>query len=318
MESNNRMAQVDYRSNALEFFSFLQKQICSELETLEPSMRFVEDEWERIDQSSIPGTGKREGGGGRSRILKGGKVFEQAGVNFSSVHGTMTAELVQKLVGVFKPEPFFATGVSLVIHPFSPMVPTVHANFRYLEVGEKKWFGGGSDLTPYYLFEDDARHFHSVLKTACDKVNSELYSKFKKQCDEYFYIRHRGEGRGIGGVFFDYLGKENPSYLDTAFDVCKEVGDSFLSAYLPIVRKRMNEDYGEKEKHFQLIRRGRYVEFNLVYDRGTQFGLQTAGRIESILMSLPPEVRWEYNFQILPGSREDNLIEVLKSPRNWT
>lgn len=297
------------KSEATKKFSNIQLKIFSALEKLDPTAEVISDEWKRE-----PGG---DGGGGLTRIIKNGTIFEKAGVNFSEVHGEMNEDLAERLTGKREKQAFFATGTSLVIHPFSPMIPTAHANVRYLEVGNLAWFGGGMDLTPYYLFPEDASHFHSVCKHTCDKHNGEHYPKFKKWCDEYFYIPHREEARGVGGLFFDYLGKEDGSLLQTHFDFTADVGSSFNEAYLPIVETRMNEPWTESEKQFQLLRRGRYVEFNLIYDRGTLFGLKTGGRIESILMSLPYEVRWDYNASPTPGSREHDLVEVLKNPRDW-
>ena len=225
--------------------------------------------------------------------------------------------MTKKLLGTDGEAKFYATGTSLVLHPYSPMIPTVHANFRYLEVGNKKWFGGGSDLTPYYLFEEDARHFHKTAKNVCDKHDNCFYSQFKKECDQYFYLPHRKEARGVGGIFYDYLGKEEPEKLENFFSFAKDYSESFLDSYLPIVERRKDEPWTETQKEFQLLRRGRYVEFNLIYDRGTLFGLRTNGRTESILMSLPPTVNWTYNYQPTAGSKEAQLLEVLKNPRDW-
>lgn len=279
----------------------LQDAICDGITDADGKAKFEEENWTRA-----------EGGGGRTRILKEGGVFEKAGVNFSSVSGPMPEKLV-KAMNV-APADFFATGISLVLHPFSPMIPTVHANFRYFEMSSgDAWFGGGTDLTPYYLFDEDAVHFHKTLKTICDKHSPEYYTKFKKWCDEYFFIKHRGESRGIGGLFFDYQRDD----LEKFFQFVQDCGNAFLDGYLPIVKKRMNEPFGEREKNFQLIRRGRYVEFNLVYDRGTLFGLETQGRTESILMSLPTLAKWEYNYTPEKGSREEKLVEILKKPKEW-
>lgn len=294
-----------------ELFKKLQSRICAGLEAVDGKAAFAVDAWERPDASG------GHGGGGITRVLAGGDVFERAGVNFSEVYGTLPLEMSQKLVGAANPMPFFATGISLVLHPYSPMVPTTHANFRYLEVGDKRWFGGGADLTPYYLFADDAAHFHTVLKAACDKYDAAFYPNFKKQCDEYFFLKHRGETRGVGGLFFDYMGRDDATLLDSAFALVRDLGEAFLDSYIPIVKRRKLEPWGEAEKRFHLLRRGRYVEFNLLYDRGTQFGLHTGGRTESILMSLPPNVCWEYNFVPQPGSREAELEAVLKQPREW-
>ena len=304
-----------------EFYKELQESIAKSLELADGKAKFKIDQWVRKDLHGF------EGGGGDTRIMSDGAIFEQAGVNFSKVHGTLPKEMTQHLLGQSTETEFFATGTSLVIHPHSPMIPTTHANFRYLEVGKeekrKAWFGGGMDLTPYYFFKEDAAHFHRVIKKACDKHNADYYSKFKKWCDEYFYLPHRKEARGIGGCFFDYLGKEdsptNILLFDKLFGFVKDMANSFVDAYLPIVENRKMLPYSEKEKDFQLVRRGRYVEFNLIHDRGTLFGLKTGGRTESILMSLPPQVKWSYNdtANYLEGTREAELIAVLKHPREW-
>lgn len=294
------------------FIYNLQNEICSALEEIDQKSSFREDNWERDG-----------GGGGKTRAIEKGNVFEKGGVNVSTVYGELP-EFIQKRFEVDQGW-FWAGGISLVIHPKSPMVPTVHANFRYFELYEDQemtemvdgWFGGGADLTPYYLFEEDAGHFHQIFKKACDKHGEDLYPNFKKQCDEYFYNSHRGEARGIGGLFFDYLRKDETRSLKEWHAFTEDAGNVFLDAYLPIVKKRMDESYGEQERYWQEIRRGRYVEFNLIHDRGTLFGLKTNGRIESILMSLPPEVRWDYDFHPEEESREAELIEVLKKPREW-
>lgn len=293
MQSNKQRAQ--------RYFEQLQDIICSKLESLDGKARFVEDAWQHP-----------EGGGGKTRVIQNGTIFEKGGVNTSGVSGTLTELLAQRLN--VKLQKFFATGISLVIHPYSPMIPTVHANFRYLELeNADAWFGGGADLTPYYLVEEDARHFHSVWKLACDKHDENYHPKFKKWCDEYFFIKHRNEARGIGGIFFDYL-KGN---FEQIFSFVQTCGNSFLDAYVPIVERRKHDQWGDQEKNWQLLRRGRYAEFNLVYDRGTLFGLETQGRVESILMSLPPLARWDYNIQPKQGSREAQLIEVLRQPKEW-
>jgi coproporphyrinogen III oxidase len=302
---------------AAEYFRSLQDRIVAELERLDGGT-FRQDEWTR------PG-----GGGGRTRILAEGALFEKAGVNFSDVFGTFTPEFAASLPG--EGREFRATGVSLVLHPRSPRVPTVHANFRRLQRGGSGWFGGGSDLTPYYLWPEDARHFHRTLKSACDQSDPSYYPRFKAWCDDYFFIPHRGEPRGVGGIFFDYLGagaertagREGPppgpadADPERLFDFVRRAGDAFLSAYLPIVERRRDESWGEAERRWQLIRRGRYVEFNLVYDRGTIFGLRTDGRVESILMSLPAEARWEYCHQPEPNSPEAATLEAIRSRRDW-
>lgn len=299
------------KQEAAAFFRRTQATICEALEALEPSARFESDTWERTD------SGGGHGGGGLTRVLRGGSVFEQGGVSFSEVHGTLPADMCERLVGERRELPFFATGVSLVIHPVSPLAPTTHANYRYLEVDSLAWFGGGGDLTPYYLFTDDAVHFHRTLKQVCDEHDRSYYPRFKKECDEYFFLPHRGETRGVGGIFFDYLGRDGKTPLPQAFAFVKDLAASFPSSYVPIVERRSRERWTEPQKKFQLLRRGRYVEFNLLYDRGTLFGLRTGGRTESILMSLPPSVSWEYNFQAAPGSPEAALIETLRSPRDW-
>jgi len=292
-------------------FKGVQEHYAAAVESADGSAKFKTDNWQRPDAS----TGF--GGGGVTKILRNGGVFEQAGVNFSEVHGVLTSEMTERLTGRAGPEKFYATGISLVIHPLSPMIPTTHANLRYLEVGEKKWFGGGSDLTPYYFYAEDAKFFHESIKNVCDGLDKNLYPDMKKQCDEYFYLPHRKETRGIGGIFFDCLGKDDAEQLGTGLALVKALGAELSSFYLPIVDRRKSEKWGEAERNFQLIRRGRYVEFNLLYDRGTLFGLKTDGRTESILMSLPPNVRWEYEFEPLAGSREAELISVLRSPRAW-
>ncbi len=291
------------RTRATEFLQTLQDEITSSLEALEGGATFREDNWER------PG-----GGGGRTRILNEGSIFEKAGVNFSAVHG----DSPKMLQSGNEPSSFFATGVSLVLHPRSPKIPTVHANFRYFEqsTGEV-WFGGGIDLTPYYLVEEDAVHFHLVIKATCDKHDPTYYPRFKKWCDEYFFIKHRNETRGIGGIFFDNLSGADMREREKIFAFVQHAAHSFLPAYIPIVEKHRGESYTDEEKHWQLLRRGRYVEFNLVYDRGTRFGLETNGRTESILMSLPAVARWEYDAHAAIGSPEAKLEDVLKHPREW-
>ncbi|HEY3875194.1 MAG TPA: oxygen-dependent coproporphyrinogen oxidase [Candidatus Kapabacteria bacterium] len=299
------MAEVHYslRARTETFFRSMQAEITSALERLDGAEKFFQETWER------PG-----GGGGRTRVLSEGAVFEKAGVNFSAVQG----EAPESTTSIDKNINFFATGVSLVLHPRSPKIPTVHANFRYFEQSNgQSWFGGGMDLTPYSLDEEDARHFHATIKRACDKHDISYYPRFKKWCDEYFYIKHREETRGIGGIFFDNLSGSGPRERESIFAFVEDAARAFLPAYVPIVEKHRDEAYTEEEKHWQLLRRGRYVEFNLVYDRGTRFGLETNGRIESILMSLPAVARWEYNVHPTAGSPEAKLEEVLKEPREW-
>jgi len=295
------------------FFQYihkLQDTITTKLETIDGKATFQEDIWKRP-----------EGGGGRTRVIENGNVFEKGGVNISGVHGKLP-ESMQNYFGV-KDANFFACGLSLVLHPKNPMVPTVHANWRYFEMYDQEgkivdqWFGGGQDLTPYYLFEEDAKHFHHICKTACDKHNLEFYPKYKARCDEYFYNAHRNEARGIGGLFFDYCKKTEDMSMQNWYDFVTEVGNSFLEAYIPIVEKRTHLKYTQHQRDWQEIRRGRYVEFNLVHDKGTLFGLKTNGRIESILMSLPPHVQWVYDHQPEVGSEEEQLINALQNPVDW-
>jgi coproporphyrinogen III oxidase len=295
------MPPADHSQRAAGVFRSLQDGICAALEELDGRARFREDAWDR------PG-----GGGGRSRVVADGGLFEKAGVNFSEVFGQMHEDFAAQLPG--EGRDFTACGVSLVLHPRSPMVPTVHANFRFLTKGGKEWFGGGADLTPFYPFREDVIHFHKVWQRTCQRHGPPVdYARFKHWCDEYFFLRHRNEARGVGGIFFDYLEGDFGRLL--AF--VQDCGAAFLDAYLPIARRRLDEPYGERERAFQEYRRGRYVEFNLLYDRGTVFGLKTGGRVESILMSLPPLVRWQYDYRPDPGSREEELYETYLKPRDW-
>ena len=296
-----------------KFYTYIQQlqdTITSSLEKIDGKARFKEDLWNR-----------EEGGGGRTRVIENGNVFEKGGVNISAVHGPLPSTM-QQYFGVGEVD-FFACGLSLVIHPKSPMVPTVHANWRYFEMYDTQgnivdqWFGGGQDLTPYYLFEEDAIHFHRVCKDACDAHNLSFYRDYKKKCDQYFHNAHRGEGRGIGGLFFDYCKPNDQMTMDNWYNFVSTVGNSFLDAYVPIVDRRKDLYYGEDERNWQEIRRGRYVEFNLVHDKGTLFGLKTNGRIESILMSLPPRVQWVYDHHPKAGSEEEKLVKVLKNPVEW-
>lgn len=289
----------------------LQNEICQALEAVDGKARFVADVWER------PG-----GGGGETRVINDGNVFEKGGVNISVVHGKLPAlaALQLKVQG----DSFFACGLSLVIHPVNPFVPTVHANWRYFEVYDEQgvvmdaWFGGGTDLTPYYLFEEDVIHFHSIQKKCCDEFDTTLYPQFKEQCDNYFNNHHRGgERRGIGGIFFDHCKGTPERSLEFWKAFAERNGQEFINAYIPIVNKRKAMKFTNENKFWQEIRRGRYVEFNLLHDRGTLFGIKTNGRTESILMSLPPTVRFEYNYQPLPGSEEAKLVEVLLHPKDW-
>ena len=286
----------------------LQDRICQALAAEDGGAEFIEDSWDRA-----------EGGGGRSRVLANGAVIEKGGVNFSHVHGTQMPASATAHRPELAGRAFEAMGVSLVIHPHNPHVPTSHANVRFF-IAEKEgaapvwWFGGGYDLTPYYGHEADVIHWHQTAKRACDPHGEHLYPKFKKWCDDYFFLKHRGEARGVGGLFFDDYNAESFAH---SFAVMRAVGDSYIPAYLPIVQARKEMVFGERERQFQLYRRGRYVEFNLVYDRGTLFGLQTGGRTESILMSLPPLVRWEYNWQPPAGSAEAELYEKFLPHRDW-
>ncbi|TDT46479.1 coproporphyrinogen oxidase [Maribacter spongiicola] len=288
----------------------LQDTITSKLEEVDGTATFKEDIWVRP-----------EGGGGRTRVIENGAVFEKGGVNISGVHG----ELPDSMKAYFGVEDanFFACGLSLVLHPKNPMVPTVHANWRYFEMYGKdgeivdQWFGGGQDLTPYYLFDEDAVHFHEVCKTACDKHNAIFYDTYKKRCDEYFWNTHRNEARGLGGLFFDYCKATPEMDMQDWYNFVTEVGNSFLDCYVPIVIKRKDLEYTKEQRDWQEIRRGRYVEFNLVHDKGTLFGLKTNGRIESILMSLPPHVQWVYDHHPEKGSEEERLIDVLTKPKEW-
>ena len=296
-----------------QFYSYikdLQNQITKRLEKVDGKAQFIEDIWKRS-----------EGGGGRSRILENGFVIEKGGVNISQVHGSLP-ESMQAYFKVGDVD-FFACGLSLVIHPKNPMAPTVHANYRYFEMYDKsgkcidQWFGGGLDLTPYYLFEEDAKHFHKQCKQACDEHHTDFYSDFKDKCDSYFYNAHRNEARGIGGLFFDYLRADKVFSISDRYKFVSSVGDSFLEAYLPILNRRKDLPYTSDQRNWQEIRRGRYVEFNLVHDKGTLFGLKTNGRIESILMSLPPSVQWRYDYHPEKESEEAKLISILKNPVSW-
>jgi len=286
----------------------LQDRICLAFESLESENRFIEDLWERA-----------EGGGGRTRVLANGAVFEQGGVNFSSVSGIRLPPSATAKRPELANRQFHAMGVSLVIHPRNPYVPTSHANVRFL-IAEKEgeptiwWFGGGFDLTPFYPFQEDVVFWHQTAQNACQPFGNDVYSTYKKWCDEYFFLTHRNETRGVGGLFFDDL---NEWEFDKCFAFMQSVGNHYLEAYLPIIQKRMDTPYGDREREFQLYRRGRYVEFNLVYDRGTLFGLQSNGRTESILMSLPPVAHWRYNWQPEPGSAEAELYEHYLKPQNW-
>lgn len=290
------------------YFLALQDHICHQLETEDGGAEFVEDAWQR------PG-----GGGGRTRVLTNGNVIEKGGVNFSHVYGAGLPASATNARPELAGRSFQAMGVSLVIHPSNPYVPTSHANVRFF-IAEKDgeppvwWFGGGFDLTPYYGNTEDVVHWHQTAKAACDPFGDTLYATYKKWCDDYFYLPHRNEARGVGGLFFDDL---NQPDFNHSFNLMKSIGDAYIPAYLPIIQKRKETPYGERERQFQLYRRGRYVEFNLVFDRGTLFGLQSGGRTESILMSLPPLVRWDYDFHPEPGSPEASLYEDFLPHQEW-
>ena len=300
--SNNEIEQVR------EFLRGLQSEIVQALEELDGKASFRNDSWKRDG-----------GGGGNSRVLVDGGIFEQAGVGFSHVFGDELPPSATKSRPELAGRGFQALGVSLVLHPRNPYIPTTHANFRFFSTdgddGEPVWwFGGGFDLTPFYPFHDDVVHWHTMAKNACDPFGEDVYRRYKNWCDDYFFLKHRGETRGVGGLFFDDL---NEGGFDQSFAFLKAVGTQFLPAYVPIVTRRKDHEYGEREREFQLYRRGRYVEFNLIYDRGTLFGLQSGGRTESILMSLPPRVRWEYDWQPLPGSPEAQLYDRYLQPVDW-
>ncbi len=291
-----------------DYLLSLQNRIVAELEFLDGKARFAEDQWDR------PG-----GGGGRSRVLHDGGVFEQAGVNFSDVHGTEMPPSATKHRPELAGKAFRAVGVSLVLHPHNPYVPTTHANFRFFSAGADSakpvwWFGGGYDLTPFYPFMDDVVHWHETARSACAALGDDAYERYKAWCDEYFFLKHRNETRGVGGIFFDDL---NEPDFDTCFAFVRDAGDSFMKAYRPIVERRRKHRFGARQRDFQLYRRGRYVEFNLLYDRGTLFGLQSGGRTESILMSLPPLVRWAYDWSPDPDSDENRLYRDYLRPRDW-
>lgn len=296
-----------------KFYNYIQQlqdRITTSLEAIDGKAKFRQDLWERP-----------EGGGGRTRVIENGNIFEKGGVNISAVHGAL-APAMQQYFKVGDVD-FFACGLSLVLHPLNPLVPTVHANWRYFEMYDKdgkiidQWFGGGQDLTPYYIFEEDAVHFHNVCKKTCDSHDLEFYSKFKKQCDGYFWNAHRNEARGVGGLFFDYCKATEEKNIEDWYNFVTAVGNSFLEAYVPILEKRKEMDFSPAQRNWQEIRRGRYVEFNLVHDKGTLFGLKTNGRIESILMSLPPHVQWVYDHHPEPGSEEEKLLQILKDPKEW-
>jgi coproporphyrinogen III oxidase len=295
----------------IDYICDLQNRICTALEEVDGKSKFVEDAWVR-----------EEGGGGKTRVIQNGNVFEKGGVNTSVVHGDVTDAMRTQLK--INGDKWFACGMSIVLHPVNPFVPTIHCNYRMFELfdaaGEltDRWFGGGTDLTPYYLFDEDAVHFHQTYKNVCDGFDASFYKDFKRWCDDYFVNWHRtAERRGIGGIFYDHQRPDAVKDVNFWFNFAKACGDAFITSYLPIVEKRKNLAWSTENKYWQEIRRGRYVEFNLVHDRGTIFGLKTNGRIESILMSLPPTVRFEYNYQPEAGSEEDKLLQVCLKPKDW-
>lgn len=299
------------KEDIVSWFKELQDSICRQLEAADGRGKFQEDIWERA-----------EGGGGRTRVITNGNVIEKGGVNFSAVFGSTPKNITHALN---LPESnFFASGVSIVLHPLNPMVPIIHMNVRYFETTPTKktnegtwWFGGGIDLTPHYVDKEDAKYFHQHLKDVCDKHAPGYYFKFKKWADDYFYIKHRQETRGIGGIFFDRLGPEQEKSKEQLFSFVKDVGLVFAPVYTHFMNKNSNLHFGNKEKQWQMLRRGRYVEFNLVWDKGTKFGLDTNGRTESILMSLPPQANWTYNYQPQPGSTEEQTLKLLKKGVSW-
>ena len=301
------MSNLDVE-NVKQYLTRLQDSICEALEQEDETGLFREDAWQR-----------EEGGGGRSRVMAEGAIFESAGINFSHVHGAGLPASATAHRPELAGRSFQALGVSLVIHPLNPYIPTSHANVRFF-IAEKEgaepvwWFGGGFDLTPYYAFEQDVVHWHTIAKQACEPFGVDVHQRYKRWCDEYFFLKHRNEPRGVGGLFFDDL---NEWEFEKCFAFMQSVGDHYLGAYQPIVNRRKDTPYGERERDFQLYRRGRYVEFNLVYDRGTLFGLQTGGRTESILMSMPPLVKWRYNWQPGAGTPEAELYERFLVPKNW-
>lgn len=299
-----------YKEEFTTFIMRLQDDICLALEQEDGKATFREDLWKR-----------EGGGGGRTRVITDGNVFENGGVNTSAVHGTLPPSMMEYLKTTHNQ--FFACGLSMVLHPINPYVPTVHANFRYFELYDdegnlaRRWFGGGSDLTPYYLFEKDVLHFHQTLLEASQPFGDSLYPEFKTACDQYFYNHHRQEARGVGGLFFDRLGCHEEGDISRWHDFTTAIGKSFIKSYLPIVTRRKNMEWTEAQKRWQEIRRGRYVEFNLIHDKGTLFGLKTNGRTESILISLPSTVRWEYNHEPEKDSPEAIMLEVLRKPKDW-
>jgi coproporphyrinogen III oxidase len=302
---------TNFKDTWIAYIQNLQNNICAAIEAEDGAAFFKEDEWKRP-----------EGGGGKTRVIANGNVFEKGGVNTSVVYGEVTDPMRTQL-GI-SGDNWFACGLSIVLHPSNPFVPTIHCNYRMFELYNKngdvidRWFGGGTDLTPYYLFEEDAVHFHKTYKAVCDKFDTRLYPEFKNNCDEYFVNSHRGkERRGIGGIFYDYCRPGKDRDIEFWFGLGSDCGNAFIDSYLPIVARRKNMPYAADQKFWQEIRRGRYVEFNLVHDRGTLFGLKTNGRTESILMSLPPTARFEYEYKPVAGSEEDKLWQACLYPRDW-
>ena len=291
-----------------DWFIELQESICTQLEAADGKGKFIRDQWQRSG-----------GGGGITRVIAEGDIIEKGGVNFSAVWG-QTPESVLKSMKLDTSDlpDFFATGVSIVLHPFNPMVPIIHMNVRYFEMTNgMSWFGGGIDLTPHYVNAEDARHFHQTIKSICDQHHPSYYPEFKNWADDYFYLKHRKETRGIGGIFFDYLKNENGFTKQSRFDFVKDLASSFAPLYIHLMKKNHSLPYSELEKQWQFLRRGRYVEFNLVWDRGTKFGLDTDGRTESILMSLPPQAQWVYDFHPRAGSEEEQTLALLKKGITW-
>ena len=316
--AQHKTSTKEFRQQWIEFIYNLQDKICNELEDIDGKEKFSKEEWTRKPDG--------KGGGGLTKVIQHGNVFEKGGVNTSVVYGKLKRKMREVLhIPLSSPETtWFAAGISSVIHPINPFVPTIHFNYRMFELYDKdgmlcdRWFGGGTDLTPYYLFEEDAIHFHSTYKRACDKFDKKLYPLFKHNCDEYFVNTHRNnERRGIGGIFYDRINPDEDHAAEFWFDFANACGEAFIDAYIPIVKKRKSTKYHDEHKHWQEIRRGRYVEFNLIHDLGTLFGLKTNGRIESILMSLPPTVRFEYNYHPKQGSEEEKLLEICLNPKDW-
>jgi len=292
------------KGHIAEALRHLQDEICGNLEIADGEGRFREDLWER-----------EGGGGGRTRIIEGARIVK-GGVNFSAVQGRLPEKIAQAL-GVSE-DGFFATGVSIVLHPHNPHVPIIHMNVRYFELDSGTWwFGGGIDLTPHYIVPEDARDFHLLLKSVCDRHHPDYYPTFKKWADDYFFLKHRNETRGVGGIFFDRLGPAEGVDKSKLFDFVREVGEAFCPAYIPLLKKYSDLPYGDAERHWQALRRGRYVEFNLVWDKGTKFGLDTDGRTESILMSMPPMAEWVYDYRAIPGSREAETLSLLRKGIDW-